>query len=149
MQRIVVGVDGSETSKRALAFAIAEARSHGGAVEAVMVNPEPVPLWASMPEAMYYPVEEPEVRIKETREHLVRIIDEVSGDDRSVEITPVVEEGPIARRLLGLAEGADLLVVGSRGLGGFRNLMLGSVSHQCVSHAPCPVVVIPPVETDD
>ena len=148
MQRIVVGVDGSETSLRALAWAIGEARTHGGNVEAVTVLPDPVPLWASMPEVSYYPVEDRETRVKEAREQLERTIDEVAGDATDVDIVALVEEGPPARALIGLAEGADLLVVGSRGLGGFRGLLLGSVSHQCVSHADCPVVVIPPQGDD-
>ena len=56
----------------------------------------------------------------------------------------VLLEGQPADVLCAEAEDADLLVVGSRGLGGFRGLLLGSVSQQCVHHAPCPVVVVPP-----
>ncbi|MDX1657739.1 MAG: universal stress protein [Nitriliruptorales bacterium] len=144
MPRIVVGVDGSETSRRALAWAIGEARTHGANVEAVTVLPDPVPLWASMPEVSYFPVEDHETRIKEARARLERAVDEIAADTTGVDIVALVEEGPPARALIGIAEGADLLVVGSRGLGGFRGLLLGSVSHQCVSHADCPVVVIPP-----
>jgi nucleotide-binding universal stress UspA family protein len=55
----------------------------------------------------------------------------------------VVREGAPARVLLEAASDADLLVIGSRGLGGFRGLLLGSVGQQCTHHAPCPVVIVP------
>ena len=66
------------------------------------------------------------------------------GDARSgVEVTAVPVQGvTAAAALLDAAEGADLLVVGSRGLGGFTGLLLGSVSQQCVQHAGCPVVIV-------
>ena len=60
----------------------------------------------------------------------------------------VVQDSP-AQALVGAAKGADLLVVGSRGRGGFAGLLLGSVSAQCVHHAPCPVVVVPHPPRDD
>jgi nucleotide-binding universal stress UspA family protein len=60
-----------------------------------------------------------------------------------VTATPVLVEGQPADALCAEAEGAELLVVGSRGLGGFHGLLVGSVSQQCVHHAPCPVVVVP------
>ena len=56
----------------------------------------------------------------------------------------VTHEGPAAKVLLEASEGADLLVVGSRGLGGFSGLLLGSVSQQCSLHAHCPVVIVRP-----
>lgn len=148
VQRIVVGVDGSDNSARALTYALGEARAHGGRIEAVYVLPEPISALVAMPEAMYVPVEEPAERQKQARVEVDRVIAQVADDGGDVKIEPRIEEGPAARTLLKVAEGADLLVVGSRGYGGFRGLLLGSVSHQCVSHAPCPVVVIPPGADD-
>jgi nucleotide-binding universal stress UspA family protein len=55
----------------------------------------------------------------------------------------VLASGSAADGLLGAAKGADLVVVGSRGVGGFRGLLLGSVSQQVAHHAACPVVVVP------
>jgi nucleotide-binding universal stress UspA family protein len=58
-------------------------------------------------------------------------------------VTKVVREGSASHVLLEEAADADLLVVGSRGLGGFRGLLLGSVGQQCAHHAPCPLVIVP------
>jgi nucleotide-binding universal stress UspA family protein len=66
----------------------------------------------------------------------------VRAEAPDAEVQTKVVEGPAARVLLGEAADADLLVVGSRGLGGFRELVLGSVSQQCAHHARCPVVIV-------
>jgi nucleotide-binding universal stress UspA family protein len=74
-------------------------------------------------------------------ETLDAIIADVASDSE-VHVDATVAEGPAASVLVDAAEGADLLVVGSRGHGGFVGLLLGSVSQQCVTHAPCPVLVV-------
>ena len=67
-----------------------------------------------------------------------------AGDvDANVDFDTIVREGQAAHVLLEEAESADLLVLGSRGLGGFRGLLLGSISQQCAHHASCPVVIVP------
>lgn len=142
---IVCGVDGSPGSLRALRWSIDEARLRGTNVVAVHVfryaaegatAVAEVPVVATAP-----PYEEVE---GEARQILDAAIDAVvTDDDRDVEITPQVFDGPTAQTLMRAASGADLLVVGSRGRGGFAGLILGSVSQQCVSHAHCPVVIIP------
>jgi len=70
-------------------------------------------------------------------------LEAVGALDSEVTVSSIVSEGQAADVLCEQAQGADLLVVGSRGLGGFRGLLLGSVSQQCASRAPCPVVIIP------
>jgi nucleotide-binding universal stress UspA family protein len=70
------------------------------------------------------------------------------GKSEGVEIEVVPAPGSPARTLIESAQGADLLVVGSRGRGGFLGLLLGSVSQQCAQHPPCPVVILPPENED-
>ena len=66
-----------------------------------------------------------------------------SIDTEGVSVTPIVQQGPPAQVLINAAADADLLVVGSRGHGGFTGLMLGSVSQQCAQGSTCPVVIVP------
>lgn len=144
MENIVVGIDGSRSSREALAWAVREARVHGAKVTAVYVYELVSPLVMIEGIAMPTPVAE-DVRVDAER-YVERIVDEaVSEADRDLVLAQAIE-GPIARVLLQAAEGADLLVVGSRGLGGFSGLLLGSVSHKLVHHATCPIVVLPRTE---
>jgi nucleotide-binding universal stress UspA family protein len=139
MSKIVVGVDGSAGSRAALRWAHEEARLRGASLEVVTVWQFPVmtslPAFGAMPP--------PEDMSGEAEANLLRSLAAegiASGDD--VAVTTVVAEGAAAPALLDAATDAELLVVGSRGHGGFTGLLLGSVSQQCVSHGPCPVVVV-------
>jgi nucleotide-binding universal stress UspA family protein len=138
VRRIVVGVDGSPGAREALRFALEEARLRDASVAAVFVWS--LPLVADVPAALL------PATLSDFREEAVEALDaalEEVSDTGGVEIERVVVEGPPARELVAAAEGADLLVVGSRGRGGFAGLLLGSVSQQCAHHAPCPVVIVP------
>ena len=147
MSRVIVGVDGSEGSIRALRFAVEEARIRGA--ELLAVN-----AW-HIPPAVYdsgwapAPIDLDEFR-KLAQKALEASLVDAGITNAGVAVTPVLREGQPAD-ILCLAAGVDdLLVVGSRGLGGFRGLLLGSVSQQVVHHARCPVVVVPsPPEPDD
>lgn len=135
--RIVVGVDGSHSSKAALRWAIRQARLTGATVEAVIA-------W-HYPTAYSYPVPmSPETSAKELAERVLeQAIFEVDQEmEEHAEVTRKVLEGNAARVLLDLSVGADLLVVGSRGHGGFAEALLGSTGQNLVHHAICPVVVI-------
>lgn len=135
-RRIVVGVDGSPSSIEALRWAVDQARSRGGVVEALIAWQYPTATGWSVPLP-------PDAYLADTaRKVLDEAITEAVGADRSVEIRPQAVEGGTASCLLDAARGADLLVVGSRGHGGFTGALLGSVSQHCVHHAPCPVVVV-------
>jgi len=136
--RVIVGVDGSEQSKRALRWATYLAPGLGAdGVDAVMVWQPPVALEFNMTNAIgdWSPQVENEKALEE-------VIDEVFGSDRPVSLRAVVVEGNPARRLLDLSRGARMLVVGSRGRGGFASMTLGSISVRCVEHAHCPVLVV-------
>jgi len=136
--RIVVGVDGSDSSRAALAWAVRQASLTGAKVEAV--NAWHVPTYGY---GYGYATILPTVDFaKIARQALDEAIAGLPDLAPGVEIRPVVVEDNPARALLDRAKDADLLVVGSRGHGGFTEALLGSVGQHCVQHANCPVVVI-------
>ena len=113
---------------------------HAHTIPPVLIAPEPI-LGASPP------LPDPELigRLEEAAEKvLAEEIERVDSDDLTIEGRVV--SAPAADALLRAAEEGDMLVVGSRGLGGFKELLLGSVSQQVVHHAPCPVVIVPPAD---
>lgn len=146
---MVVGVDGSAGAREALRWAAAEARlreSRLRVVHAWMFG------FTGGPGGGYgYPsgtrgglftgagISE---HRKAAEELLDSMITELGTNADGIEVEPEVVEGGAAEVLIGAVSAGDLLVVGSRGHGGFAGLLLGSISHQCVHHAPCPVVVV-------
>lgn len=139
-ERIVVGVDGSDSSKAALAWAVRQAALTGGTVEAVMAWHYPVTA-AGGPVAPL-PVPPGADFSQEASRDLAAAITATVGPGRLVTVTPVVRAGWAAQVLLAEAKEAGLLVVGNRGHGGFTEALLGSVSQECVRHASCPVVIV-------
>ena len=137
-RRIVVGVDGSAPSKAALAWAVRQAQLTGAAVEAIIAWEYPATYGYAMPAApeINYNFEEIAAEV------VANTIAEVCGQGEPVKITSRVVEGNAAQALLDASAGAELLVIGSRGHGGFVEALLGSVGQHCVHHATCPVVVI-------
>jgi nucleotide-binding universal stress UspA family protein len=138
--RIVVGVDGSLAAQQALAWAVRQAELTGASVEAVIAWHFPVVI-GGMPYPPLAVLEEADFG----RFAAITLSDAISAavpTDAPVRISSTVREGNAAQVLLDAADGADLLVVGSRGHGGFAEALLGSVSQHCVHHAPCPVVII-------
>ena len=142
MGRIVVGIDGSEESRPALRWAIDEARLRGWQVHAVHAWEYPY-LGGSLGYMSLPNADLAEQVQQHAREILDEAADAVIGDDDDIYVERVIEEGPAPRVLLEAARYADLLVVGSRGRGGFSGLLLGSVSQVCSQHAPCPVLIVP------
>jgi nucleotide-binding universal stress UspA family protein len=139
--RIVVGIDGSRGSLDALRWAIDEAELRDAAVTAVISWQ--VPAWFVLEGGGKAEQQRlAEAFGKTAASTLEEAVADALGS-RAVPVEQRVVDGSAVAALLDAADGADLLVVGSRGLGGFRGLLLGSVSSQCVQHAPCPVVVIP------
>ena len=147
METIVVGVDGSEGSVRALRWAVEEARLRDAQLR--VVHAWYVPLILSAPSDETFGIPPPASSLNEVRTALAREADKVlarslqsTGSD-DVQVVGEVVEGKPAPVLTEAAADAVLLVVGSRGLGGFTGLLLGSVSQQCAHHARCPLVVVP------
>lgn len=133
-QRIVVGIDGSEQSKAALRWAIGQARLTGASVDAVTAWRFPASYGLSVVAADLDVEGDATKMLSET-------LADVVGGTSQVQVRQLVGEGPPAEVLLNAAKDADLLVVGSRGRGGFASAVLGSVSLACVLHATCPVLV--------
>ncbi|MDQ2875091.1 MAG: universal stress protein [Actinomycetota bacterium] len=138
--RIVVGVDGSPSSEGALRWAARQAGLTGATVEAVMAWHMPLMIsgYAWPPVGVLEATDFGKAAQTALSAATVRAL----GADSPAPVIEVVKQGPPPRVLLDAAAGADLLVVGSRGHGGFTEALLGSVSQHCVHHAPCPVVVI-------
>lgn len=136
--RIVVGVDGSAASVDALKWAIRYAELTGGQVEAVTSWAVPDAAGAGFGAGLEaVSIDWPGIATDSQEGALAQALPGGSGSIKR----SVVFDHPAAA-LLAAAEGADLLVVGSRGHGGFVGMMLGSVSAHVVAHAPCPVLVI-------
>ena len=131
---VVVGVDESDGSRRAVEWAAEEARLRGAVLR-------PVLAWSFL--------DQPEGKFDAAygEDDALRRLDqalEAAGVDlRAIEVDRRAVNDLPARALLDASKDADLLVVGSRGAGGFKGLLLGSVSQQVVQHAPCPVTVVP------
>jgi nucleotide-binding universal stress UspA family protein len=136
---IVVGVDGSPSSRTALTWAAAEAADHNADLVVVNVWEHTLP-----PPAGSVSVSETYVpdTSQRTGDELVELIKEVIGANPPVLVQPQVKQGNPAKVLIEQAADADLLVVGTRGHGGFLGLVLGSVSQHVAAYAKCPVTVV-------
>lgn len=135
-QHIVVGVDGSPASIRALEWALRQARVTGDVVEAVSA-------WDIPTSYGFGPtVLDGEDLAAEAAQALATAVDDAAGPYPDVVVHQIVRRGHPAAVLIEQSKGADLLVVGSHGRGGFIGSLLGSVSQHTVHHAPCPVVVM-------
>jgi nucleotide-binding universal stress UspA family protein len=136
---IVVGVDGSPGSRKALTWAAAEAADHGA--DLVVLN-----VWEHtlLPPAGSVSVSERYVvdPSQRTTDDLLQVIKEELGEEPSVLVKAHVKQGRPAKVLIDESSDVDLLVVGKRGHGGFAGLVLGSVSQHVAAYAKCPVTVV-------
>jgi nucleotide-binding universal stress UspA family protein len=135
---VVVGVDGSEGARRALQWAAEEATLRGAALRVVHV-------WSYLDQAGE--AFDPAYGEDDARQRLDQAIAGAGIEAGGLDVDQRTVCDLAARGLLDSAADADLLVVGARGSGGFRGLLLGSVSQQVAQHAPCPVVIVPDVPT--
>lgn len=140
MNRIVVGIDGSETARRALRWAAEEATLRDAALEVVHAWHMPyVGGYPYVPTATFDPTWFEDA----ARTTLDAACDSLDSTGLKHPLERILVSGGAATAILEAAKGACLVVVGSRGLGGFTGLLLGSVSHQVAHHASCPVVIVP------
>jgi nucleotide-binding universal stress UspA family protein len=135
-RRVVVGVDGSAQSKQALRWAANFAATSGAQLDAITAWQYPITTWGygAIP-LVWSPAQDAD-------KALTQAVDEVFGAQRPEDMRLAVREGNAAKVLLDESKDALMLVVGSRGHGGFAGLLLGSVSASVAEHATCPVLVV-------
>ena len=141
IKNIIVGVDGSDSSRAALLWAYNEASHHAASITVVSTwHPPALPMtppYGSLPPEGY--VSQPE---RDALDLLERFVAELDARTPPVDLRTVVEKGNPAEVLIKYSREADMVIVGSRGHGGFAGMLLGSVSQHLVAHADCPVVVV-------
>lgn len=140
MSGISVGIDGSDHSIYALDWALREAAARHTSVTVLAVDSVPGSPWTGNPIVINTD------RLDDVRQAAEEITAKATsqlGDARPTSVSVRAVSGFPAKELIDTSNDADLVVVGSRGAGGFARLMQGSVSSQVSQHAHCPVVVVP------
>lgn len=142
MSGIIVGIDGSAQSRRALEWAIREAAIRQAPLTVVTVQQAVTGFWGA-PAVSPGDADLTEHARKEAQEETDEALDELGAGSRPPSVTVLAITGAPAEEILSLANDADMIVVGSRGAGGFKKLLVGSVTSQIAHHAHRPVVIIP------
>jgi nucleotide-binding universal stress UspA family protein len=139
-RKIVVGVDGSEASLKAVIWATHEAKLRDSEIEIIhsWSMPFVVDPMAMMP--MMFPIEE---MVADANKIAAAAAAKVTSIDPKIRVVSRIERGSASEHLITASKSADLVVVGSRGHGGFAGLLLGSVAQQVANHASCPAVIVP------
>jgi nucleotide-binding universal stress UspA family protein len=145
MKGIVVGIDGSEGAKHALEWAAAEAKLRAAPLTMLLAWQWPTGFyagagWVGITSELIEDLQ------KLAEQRLEEACTAVAPALEGLDVKRTVVEGAPAQALIEAGTDADLLVVGTRGHGGFVGLLLGSVSQQCAHHSPCPIVIVPPSE---
>jgi nucleotide-binding universal stress UspA family protein len=135
---VVVGVDGSKCAREALRVAIEETRYRGGRLYVVAAWSVPVMMYAGG----YMAGIDPSTFERAAEVEAANAVEEVRRAAPEIEVHGDVSHDSPTAALVEASKGAELLVVGSRGLGGFERLLLGSVSQQVAQHAECPVLIV-------
>ena len=142
MSGITVGIDGSAHSSRALEWALKEGAARHAPVTVLTVHSVPMSGWTGNP--IKLPRDATDLdRERQAAEELTAKALSQLGDAQPSSVTVRAIIGFPAEELIDASRTSDLMVVGSRGAGGFARLVIGSVSSQVVHHAHCPVVVVP------
>jgi nucleotide-binding universal stress UspA family protein len=137
VSRIIVGLDGSSSARRAVEVGVDEAKLRGRPL--VLVN-----AWSPPMVSTPYPIAYDPYTFEEPAQKLV---DEAAAEIRAghpeLTVETVLVQSDARDALMSQLEADDLLVIGTRGLGGVLGLVLGSVASYCIRNAPCPVIVVP------
>ena len=142
MPGIVVGIDGSHHSTRALEWALKEAALQHAPLTVLTVHSVAASPWTGSPVPLGGDSEDQEKMLHAAEELTAKATDQL-GESRPDSVTVRAISGFPAKELIDASTDSDLVVVGSRGAGGFAKLLVGSVGSQVVEHAHCPVVVVP------
>jgi len=142
MSGIIVGIDGSSHSRRALEWAIDEAAIRHVPLTVLTVQQAITGYWGA---PVVYPgdADLTEHARKVAQDEIDIALGKLAADSRPPEVSVLAVAGLPAEEILGVAKDADMIVLGTRGAGGFKKLLMGSVSVAVTHHARCPVVVIP------
>jgi nucleotide-binding universal stress UspA family protein len=141
MSGITVGIDGSSHSARALEWALNEAAIRHAPLTVLTVHSVAVSGWSGNPIVLPGDAEDQEKAYQAAEEMTLKAASQL-GEAQPASVTVRAIFGFPAEELIKASENADLLVVGSRGAGGFAKLIVGSVSNQVAHHAHCPVTVV-------
>ena len=146
MSGIIAGIDGSDHSRHALEWAITEAAVRHAPLTVLAVHQAVAGVWGGGP--VTYPGD-PELTARTqdaAQQETDSVLEKSGADARPPSVTVRSVNGMPAEEILRAAADADMIVIGSRGAGGFKRLLMGSVAAQVTHHARCPVVVIPAQE---
>jgi nucleotide-binding universal stress UspA family protein len=142
MPGIVVGVDGSPNSERALGWAMRQAAAVHAPLTVLTVHEVAKSYWGDIP--VTGPADAPLLeKLQQAAEEMTNKAASQLGAAQPASVNVRALSGFVVRELVDASQDADLVVVGSRGGGGFGRLLLGSVSNEVVQHSACPVVVVP------
>jgi nucleotide-binding universal stress UspA family protein len=142
MSGILVGIDGSAHARHALEWAVREAAVRHAPLTVLTVYHSAANYWG-IPVQYATDADLAKEALRAAQEETDGVLKEAGGESRPPSVTVKSVTGLPAEELLSAAAGADMIVVGSRGAGGFKRLVMGSVSTQVTHHAHCPVVVVP------
>ena len=142
MSGIVVGIDGSPNSERALDWAMRQAAAVQAPLTVITVHEVPKSYWGGIP--VIGPADEPLLgKLRQAAEEMTQRAASRLGDAGPASVTVHAVNGFVVKELVDASHDADLVVVGSRGGSGVARLLVGSVSSEVVQHSECPVVIVP------
>ena len=142
MSGIVVGIDGSPNSERALDWAMRQAAAVRAPLTVITVHEVPKSYWGGIP--VVGPGDEPLLEsLRQAAEEMTQKVAGRLGDAGPVSVAVHAVSGFVVKELVDASRDADLVVLGTRYAGGFTRMLMGSVSSEVVQHSACPVVIVP------